>query len=700
MEAVVSAHTLGSLGQNQQHGPIPPGDALAWHTLPWAAQSYVGAVMIGGLVVLVAFFPTTYPQPLLFAALTLFSCLTSTWKVTLPIPIASGSTLSVSYAANLMAMLMLGTRHAVLIAAAGVWTQCTYKARRPYPLYRTLFSIAAEVLTMAATGAAFAQLGGNAAPPQFAGIARPLVGAIATYFMLNTALVAVAIALSSGRSIVAVWVNDFMWSGASFMVAGSAGAMAALVVARDEAWKAALLMAPIYLTYRTYEMFVGRLEDQRRHVAEMRQMHQGTVEALMQARQAEHAEQAARAAAERANRLKDEFLAVVSHELRTPLNSILGWSDILLRSAADYPRRDRAVQAIYDSARRQATLIDDLLDVSRVTSGTLRLERTAVDLKDVVHDAMQVIQPAADAKDIHVAIDTKAWVGFVQGDAARLQQVVSNLMSNAVKFTPAGGCVRLTLSRSGGAAQIEIADTGQGIAPDFLPCVFEAFRQGDASTTRSHGGLGLGLSIVKHLVDAHGGTVAAESAGPGHGATFMVRIPLAPECLAYPISHRSSVDADHDVSLSGLRVLVVDDDEESRLVVAEHLSNHEAVPITAGSASAAYEILRSSRIDVVLADIAMPGEDGYAMMRRLRAGFVPDATVLPAAALTALARQGDRELALDAGFQIHLTKPISPRTLVAAVATLAQMGTSRGARAPTIPRRLPAVASDPPAAGE
>jgi signal transduction histidine kinase/ActR/RegA family two-component response regulator len=454
--------------------------------------------------------------------------------------------------------------------------------------------------------------------------------------------------------------------------------MAALVVDRGEGWKAVLLIAPIYLTYRTYEVFVGRLEDQRRHMSEMRRLHQGTVAALMQARQAEHAEQAARAAAERANRLKDEFLAVVSHELRTPLNSILGWSDILLRRAADYPRRDRAIQAIYDSARRQAKLIDDLLDVSRVTSGTLRLEQTAVDLKEVVHDALQVVQPGADAKDIHVAVDAAGWMGFVHGDAARLQQVVSNLLSNAVKFTPAGGCVRVVLRRSGDAAEIEIADTGQGIDSDFLPYIFEPFRQGDASTTRVHGGLGLGLSIVKHLVDAHGGTIAAQSVGPGHGATFIVKIPLAPECLAFPVALRSSGDADSGASLRGLRVLIVDDDEQSRLVVAALLSNHDAVVMTAESADAAYEVLRSNRFDVMLADIAMPGEDGYALLRRLRAGYVRGASMLPAAALTALAREGDRELALDAGFQMHLTKPISPRSLVTAVATLAQMNGTRG----------------------
>jgi Signal transduction histidine kinase len=309
------------------------------------------------------------------------ACLTSLWKVNLPIATASGSTLSVSYAADLMALLLLGLQPAIIVAVAGVLMQCSYKVKKSYPLYRTLFSAAAEVLTMTATGIVYQQLGGSLRPLHMAVLAKPLVGAIAAYFIVNTSLVAGAIALSSSRSFLTVWRDDFLWSGASFMVAGSAGAMAAVVVARGEHWKAVLLIAPVYLTYRTYEVFVGRLADQARHMGEMRQLHQSTVEALAQAREAEHAEQAARSAAERANRSKDQFLAVVSHELRTPLNAILGWADMLRRGRLDETRRDRAFQSIYDSARRQAQLIDDLLDVSRIMAGTLRIEWTAVDLK-------------------------------------------------------------------------------------------------------------------------------------------------------------------------------------------------------------------------------------------------------------------------------------------------------------------------------
>ncbi len=632
----------------------------------------MAAVLAGGAAALVAFFPRSAPEPILFALLTLFACVTSVWKVNLPITSSSGSTLSVSYAANLMALLLLGPRHAVIVAAAGVWTQCTYKVKQRYPLYRTMFSVAAEVITVVATGLVYQELGGPTVPLHAAGLAKPLVGAIATYFLVNTGLVAGAIAATTRRSFPSVWRDDFLWSGASFMVAGSAGAMAAVVVDRGEHWKAILLIAPIYLTYRTYEVFVGRLDADRRHMGEMRDLHQGTVQALMKARQAERAEQEARAAAERANRTKDEFLAIVSHELRTPLSSILGWADMLRRGQLDEPRRARAFQAIFDSARRQAKLIDDLLDVSRIMSGKMRLERTTVSLKDVVDDAVQVVQPAAHEKDVNISVVADSWIGAIQGDNARLQQVVSNLLSNALKFTPRGGSVIVHLSRGSDYVEIQVHDTGQGIAPEFLPHVFEPFRQADGSTTRAHGGLGLGLSIVKRLVDAHHGTITAYSAGTGQGATFVVRFPTetAPARSAHPaVMPRGGGHTDTH-SLDGMSVLVVDDDEESGLVVAEHLSIQGAQVFTAASAAAAYDVLRRERVDVMLADIAMPEEDGYTLIQRIRAGAVPACASVPAAALTAFAREDDRQRALRAGFQMHLVKPVDTDSLIAAVAML------------------------------
>jgi signal transduction histidine kinase/ActR/RegA family two-component response regulator len=645
---------------------------LAWTTLRWPAQLYVAVVIALGVWMTVALFPSSYPQPDLFIVLLASTCLTSLWKVNLPIPKTSGSTLSVSYAANLMALLLLGPPHALIVAMAGVWTQCTYKPKRTYPLYRTVFSTAAEAITMAATGYAYQQLGGPLPPHDTATLARPLVGAIATYFVFNTGLVAGAIALTSDRTLLRVWREDFLWSGASYMVAGTAGALAAVVVTRGEHWKAVLLIAPVYLTYRTYELFVGRLDDQARHMAEVRRLHQEALNALRQAKQAEHAEQAARGAAERANRLKDEFLAIVSHELRTPLSAILGWSDMLRRGRVDEQRRERVFQAIHDGARRQAQLIDDLLDVSRIISGKLRLERTAVDLKTIVEHAVEGMQLAADAKQIRMIVDPAGAIGSIEGDGARLQQVVSNLLSNAIKFTPEGGSVQVGVRRTARWAELTVSDTGQGIRAEFLPEVFEPFRQADGSTTRVHGGLGLGLSIAKHLVEAHHGSIRADSAGPGKGATFIVRLPAIPQRAdVATAAGPAQVSPVEEVSIDGITVLVVDDDYESRQVVAECLESRSATVHLAGSASAAYAILQRERVDVLLADIAMPEEDGYAMIRRIRAGLVPDGSTLPAAALTAFARADDRVLALRAGFQMHLAKPVDPDVIVKAVATLA-----------------------------
>ena len=683
------------------------GSRVPWRMLPLVAQLYIAAVLLGGIACVTLFFPRTLPQPVLFVVLAAFACLTSVWKVNLPIPVTNGSTLSVSYAANLMSLLLLGPGHAVLIAVAGAWVQCRYKAKAPYPVYRTLFSGAAAAITMAATGVVHIWLGGTTPIESFAP-AKPFVGAIAVYFLVNTGLVAGAIAFSSRRSWIQTWRQDFLWSGASFMVAGSAGALSALVVQRGDGWKAVLLVAPIYLTYRTYELFAGRLEDQKRHTEEIQRLHSETMGALRQTRAAERAlanekerlavalaemtrleelrnqllerEQAARASAEDANRLKDQFLAIVSHELRTPLNSILGWADMLSKGHLEGPLRDRAVRGIGQGARRQARLIEDLLDVARIASGKMRLDRSLVDLRDVVRDALLVAQPAADEKGIRVAFDADHSLGRVYGDAARLQQVASNLISNALKFTPPGGAVHVRLRRSGNDIEMIVTDTGQGIVPEFLSSVFEVFRQADGSTTRMHSGLGLGLSIVKSLVEAHSGIVSVHSAGQDRGATFIVRLPIA-------VSDASSAAADatpvrrersRDVpSLRGVTVLMVDDDQESREVVAAHLIECGAAVLTAASAREAFDLLQHQNVSVLLADIGMPEEDGYTLIRRIRALSSTHVAAIPAAALTAFARDEDRAEALEAGFQLHLPKPVDAFSLATAVATLSRMQPSR-----------------------
>ena len=679
---------------------------LAWYEQRRAVRLFVGAVIAAGAVTLIVLFPISYPRPLLFAALLVLACVTSSWKVNLPIALSSGSTLSVSYAADLMALLTLGPRHALVIAVAGVWTQCTYKVRRPYPIYRSVFSAAAEALTMAATGAAYAWLGGPAAPRELVPLAEPLVGAVATYFFVNTGLVAGAIALSSRRTLWEVWRDDFLWSGSSFMVAGSAGAAAAVIVNHGQHWIAVVLFAPIYLTYRTYRIFVGRLEDEQRHAAETAKLHAEAVDALSQARAAERAlatekarlaealaemtrlqqirnqllerEQSARAAAEQANRLKDQFLAIVSHELRTPLNAVLGWADMLRRGTLDEAKRARASHAIYDGARRQSQLIDDLLDVARIMSGKLRLSRAPVDMHDIICAAIEVVQPASDAKRIQILVNAEQSVGALYADGARLQQIVWNLLSNAIKFTPDGGAVHVSLRRTSHLVELSVRDTGPGIPADFLGSVFEPFRQADASTTRTHGGLGLGLAIVKHLVDAHGGTVVADSTD-GHGATFTVRLPIVAVYsgrLDRSPGAPFTGDAPDDpaTSLEGIRVLVVDDDDDNREVVATSLETYRAATLQASSVAQAIEILQRDRVHVLLTDVAMPSEDGYALIRRLRASENGLAASTPAIALTAFARPEDRHHALQAGFQLHLAKPIDARSLVAAIASIARAG--------------------------
>jgi signal transduction histidine kinase/CheY-like chemotaxis protein len=669
-----------------------------WWSLPLVAQVYVTVVVALGVAWLGISFPTRFADPVMFVSLALFACITSVWKVNLPIAVANGSTLSVSYAANLTSLLLLGPQHAALIAVAGAITQCRYKAKAEYPLYKTIFSAAAAAITMGATGAVYTVLGGTTPPTAALVVAKPLVGAIGTYFLVNTSLIAAAIALSSNRTFAETWGRDFLWSAASFMVAGTAGAMTAMVVQRGDFWIAVVLVAPIYLTYRSYELFAGRLEDQKRHTEEMRRLHSETMAALEQARSAERAlaeekerlavalaemtrleesrnqllvrEQTARASAEEASRLKDQFLAIVSHELRTPLNAVLGWAEMLSRRALEGPLHDRAVRGISEAARRQARLIEDLLDVARIASGKMRLDRTLVDLADVIGDALLIAQPSAAVKNIRLSFEGGAWTPKIYGDRVRLEQVASNLVSNAVKFTPDGGVVNVQMRRAGDQAELVVSDTGQGIPAEFLPCVFELFRQADGSTTRMHSGLGLGLSIVKSLVEAHNGTVRVHSAGEGLGSTFVVTLPVAAwERSAVPATTDTQVARDVP-SLAGIRVLVIDDDEASREVVAAHLHGCHANVSTVSSAAEGFALLQREHFDVLLADIGMPGEDGYSLIRRVRALCPPDSASIPAAALTALARDEDRERALRAGFQLHLAKPIDASALVAAVASL------------------------------
>jgi PAS domain S-box-containing protein len=387
----------------------------------------------------------------------------------------------------------------------------------------------------------------------------------------------------------------------------------------------------------------------------------------------------ARESAEQANRVKDEFLATLSHELRTPINAILGWSQLLRSGSLSGQELQHGLETIERNSRTQAQLIEDLLDVSRIISGKLRLDVRPIDLTPVIESAIDAVRPAAKAREIEIVRSLDPNAGPVSADPDRVQQIVWNLLSNAIKFTPRGGKVQVRVQRNDSHAQIIVSDTGRGIEPAFLPYVFDRFRQADSTTTRQHGGLGLGLAIVRHLVELHGGTVRAESGGLDHGAIFTVELPIATEPEAgrgAPNGERQPALASDTLlasppSLEGVKVLVVDDDADARGLIQTLLEKCRATTIPASDAMSAWNEVQRSRPDVLLGDIGMPNEDGYSMIRRIRALPPEQGGRTPAAALTAFARAEDRTAALLAGYQMHLAKPVNPTELIAVVANLA-----------------------------
>jgi len=384
-------------------------------------------------------------------------------------------------------------------------------------------------------------------------------------------------------------------------------------------------------------------------------------------------EQQARLQAQAANRAKDEFLATLSHELRTPLNAILGWAQLLGGGHLDATSSRRAIEIIERNTRLQAQLIDDLLDISRIITGKLRLELKTVSVRSIVEAVIESSLPAASAKGVRLVPQVTGGDEMVCCDPARMQQVIWNLLSNAIKFTPKDGQVTLAGRCEGDRMIVEVSDSGIGIEAEFLPHVFDRFRQQDAAITRRHGGLGLGLSIVRHLVELHGGTIAAASEGHGKGATFTVSVPLTSESID-TLSEEDdapSEAAENQESLEGVHVLVVDNEEDARGLVGMILQSRGATVTAVESAQQAIDAIRTRRPDVLLSDIGMPGEDGYALIRRVRQ-LTPAEPSLPAAAVTAYASAGDRAQAILAGYQAHLAKPIKPSELIAVVAALAK----------------------------
>jgi signal transduction histidine kinase/CheY-like chemotaxis protein len=379
--------------------------------------------------------------------------------------------------------------------------------------------------------------------------------------------------------------------------------------------------------------------------------------------------------AEAANRLKDEFLATLSHELRTPLNSVLGWSRLLASGKLDATQTVHAVQAIERAGWAQSRVIEDLLDTSRIVSGKLQVTMRPTSVQPLVEAAVESLRPAADAKRIHLATAFDATPRQIAADPDRLQQVVWNLVSNAIKFTERGGQVDVRLTSSAGELRLTVSDNGAGFAPHVASHLFERFRQGDSSTTRQYGGLGLGLGIVRAVVELHGGTVTAMSAGEGKGSTFEVRLPIRPWDAA--VAEPPRLDA-RAPSLRGVTVLVVDDDAQARDFVRATLEQYGAVVVTAASAGEAKARFKREPPDVVVSDLLMPGEDGLQLIREIRQLDRAAGRLTPAAAISALARAEDRRRALSAGYQMHAAKPVDPSELVSIVERLVQPQSAYG----------------------
>ncbi|MEO7496650.1 MAG: ATP-binding protein [Massilia sp.] len=433
---------------------------------------------------------------------------------------------------------------------------------------------------------------------------------------------------------------------------------------------------PGIFTERT-ERIVGGIAAQAAVAIDNTRLYEAAQRAAEERKTLLESERSARAEAERTSQMKDEFLATLSHELRTPLSAILGWAQVLRRGSRDQADLQRGLQTIERNARAQAQLIEDLLDMSRITSGKVLLDMQTVAPALFIDAAIETVRPAADAKNIRLERDYAPDVGMIAGDPARLQQVIWNLLSNAIKFTPRDGLVTITLRAVSDQVEIAVHDTGAGIAPEFITHVFERFRQGDASTTRQHGGLGLGLSIVKHLIEQHGGTVRVESEGEQKGASFTLQLPAAnPQLLAaradrapyhLPSPHTPELTLR---DLTGVTVLVVDDEPDARDLIKRILSDCHASVITAASARAALAIFREGAPDVLVSDLGMPDVDGFGLLAQVRALGRANGGQVPAVALTAFARSEDRLRALEAGFAAHISKPVEPSELIATVARM------------------------------
>ncbi|HJZ80078.1 MAG TPA: ATP-binding protein [Pyrinomonadaceae bacterium] len=648
-------------------------------TNPQFARGYMWSVVVAGWAMIV-FSASRLPWShldLRFVALAVMVAISSQAAVRIP-RVSGRVTLGDTFL--FLTILLYGGEAAVLMSALEGVCATLQISRKPRTI---LLNSAVLAISTFLTATVLRVFFGSPTEIVTAANSANFLGAICTMalvqYFTNTSLIAVEKSYKINESVWQTWKKYYLWTSITcFAGASAAGIIAHLI--QVFGFYAVLATVPIVgIVYFTYDIYLKNLqasdaqaalaqrhvEELSRYVADLRRSEEQRGQLLLR-------EQRARADAEAANRMKDEFLATLSHELRTPLTALYGWACLLSETTLADDLARKAAKAIERNAKIQTQLIDDLLDVSGIISGKLHLDVRPMDLSAVTEAAISVVRPAADAKSIQLTYTHPKAVRAISGDFARLQQVIWNLLSNAVKFTPEGGRIEVRLNYSDTHAQLTVTDNGKGISKDFLPHVFDRFRQADSSTTRRFGGLGLGLAIVRHLVELHGGTVNADSEGVNLGATFTTSFPLiATRLESESLNHSSEHTSVDLLPLAGLRVLVVDDEMDARQLVSHFITRSGAEVQTCESSREALELLEQWRPDVLLSDIGMPGEDGYSFINKVRALPAERGGRTPAAAFTAYAREEDRDRALAAGYQMHIAKPVSSEDLVSTLAQLA-----------------------------
>jgi len=645
---------------------------------------YMWLIVACGMLVLL-FSVQRFPLARLDVPFLILSLMTVALSSTLAvrIPYVTGC-ITVSDTFIFLTMLLYGGEPAIMLAAVDGLCSSLQISRKPRTI---LFNTAAMSISTFLTVWVLRLSFGPVVDLSRSGYSANFLVAVClmalVQYLANSGLIAIEKSSKTRQPFWATWKKFYLWTSITYFAGASAAGIIAKLVGAFGFYAVIIttpIIAIVYLTYRSYlksiEASQSNAAAAERHVEELNhyiselKRTEGERDRLL------IGEQQARAEAEAASRLKDEFLSTLSHELRTPLTSILGWANLINTMNLDGATRAQAMESIERNAHIQKRLIDDLLDVSRIISGKLRLDMKEVNIHSVIEDAIDVVRPTSAAKNITIAYAGHDDVAPISGDPARLQQVVWNLLFNAVKFTPEGGRVEVRIERADSRARVVVADTGQGIRAEFLPRVFDRFRQADGATTRAYGGLGLGLAIVRHLVEAHGGTVHADSQGEGRGATFSFTLPflavrMEAEELKPVRRSRRDTRAHHSLpQLSGVRVLVVDDDSSARQMISTVLMQSGAEVKSCVSSSEALTAVCQWKPDVLMSDIGMPNEDGYALIQKVRRLKAECGGRVPAAALTAYAREEDRARALTEGFQIHVSKPVEPAELVAVVSGL------------------------------